>query len=423
MNTSPTSILAPETVAYQGARLAWEEFYTKSTQMNLGERLRDRDSFSSAEIAEALRILPACERTPVAFGVFIDVANRWSPYEQTVFRNEFFPDSSAVEHRLLEAASSRAMESPAWLPVTLEEFPSRLWKRAIVSGSEARLVNTGHQAVLAILRLYFQYREQSEATPPDLSKFKPGEEVTFLIPSGDLPPIMDLLGLPQCTLPEIKNRVLDWIINEAQERRFALSCGQDNAFLAWMFANTPDGPKYSEKIAKEAASVLEQLRVGKSLYCSHHAQRLGRLLFRLGRRRESLRCAKAVGLSLCQSGWQFQAIVGSSHRRIRERLLRPGIISDTWTSEPALASSAMSMPLWLVDSVDRVPDLMKLFGKADACPWIFPRLHQIYQWHLALCGKQETLREVEAFDPEFAIGLAVQTPRHQGIFVDPKDLA
>jgi uroporphyrinogen-III synthase len=69
----------------------------------------------------------------------------------------------------------------------------------------------------------------------------------------------------------------------------------------------------------------------------------------------------------------------------------------------------MSMPLWLVDPVNRVPDLVELFRKADACPWIFPRLHHVYQWHLALCGKQETLREVEAVDPEFAIGLAAQT--------------
>ena len=327
---------------------------------------------------------------------------------------EFFPDPSAVERYLLEATASGALESPESLPVTIEEFPSRLWNRAIASGSPARLFNAGHQAVLATLRLFFQYQEQGEATPPDFSELKPGEEMEFLVLSGDLPRIMDLLGLPPYTLPEMKGRVLEWIMDEARREQFALSSGQGQAFFAWVFADTPDGPKYSEEIAEEATAMLEKLKDRKSLCSSHHAQRLGRLLFRLGRRRESIRCAKAVGLSPWQQGWQFQSIVGSVHRRIRERLLRPGTPTDTWASEPALASSAMSMPLWLVDPVNRVSDLVDLFRKAEACPWIFPRLYHVYQWHLALCGKQDVLTEIEADAPEFAIGLGTPDPRRTG---------
>jgi hypothetical protein len=409
MTASPASLLAPETIAYQHAGRVWEEFHAESTRLNLGERLQDLESCPSAEIAEALRILPGGERTPVAFGVFLHAASHWTPLEQTVFLGEFLPGPSVVERRILEAAARGALKAPEKLPVTLEEFPSRIWQRAIASGSPTRLIHAGHQAVLAMLRLYFRYEVQGEPTPPDFSKLQPGEEMEFRVPSGDLPPIMDLLGLPPFTLPEMKGRVLEWIMDAARKERFALSCGQDHAFFAWVFADTPDGPKYSEQIAEEAATMLERLNDRKSLHSSHHAQRLGRLLFRLGRRRESIRCAKAVGLSPWQQGWQFQTLVGSAHTRIRARLVRPGIISDAWTTEPALAGSAMSMPLWLVDPVNRVPDLVELFRKADACPWIFPRLHHVYQWHLALCGKQETLREVEAVDPEFAIGLAAQT--------------
>jgi hypothetical protein len=408
MTNLPTSLLAPETIAYQHARRAWEEFHAKSTQLNLGERLQNLESTSSAEIAEALRILPTWERTPVAFGVFIDAASRWSPHQQTVFLDEFSPDPSAVERCILEAAAFGTLKAPEKLPVTLEEFPNRIWRRAIASGSPARLVNAGRQAVLAILRLYFQHQEQGEATLPDISQLQPGEEIAFWVPSGDLPRLMDLLGLPPFTLPEMKARVLDWIMDEARKDRFVLTEGQDNAFFAWVFADTPEGPKYAEQVAEDAAAMLKKLNDRKCLYSRHHAQRLGRLLFRLGLRAESLRCAKAVGLSPWQQGWQFQSIVGSACHRIRESLIRPGMITDAWVTEPALACSAMSMPLWLVEPVNRVPDLVKLFEKADICPWMFPRLHHVYQWHLALCGKQSALAEIETLAPAWGIGLAAQ---------------
>jgi hypothetical protein len=53
-----------------------------------------------------------------------------------------------------------------------------------------------------------------------------------------------------------------------------------------------------------------------------------------------------------------------------------------------------------------MPELVKLFNGAQSCPWIFSHLHHVFQWHLALAGKQTALREIETIDPESAGGLA-----------------
>jgi hypothetical protein len=78
-------------------------------------------------------------------------------------------------------------------------------------------------------------------------------------------------------------------------------------------------------------------------------------------------------------------------------------------SDPALACSSITIPLWLTDGVERVSSLSSLFFRAAECPWMFPRLQHIYQWHLALAGKQEALREIAQFTPDLAAGLS-ETP-------------
>lgn len=66
----------------------------------------------------------------------------------------------------------------------------------------------------------------------------------------------------------------------------------------------------------------------------------------------------------------------------------------------------MSIPLWLKDGVSRLPELMGIFSKARECPWVFPRLEHIYQWHLALAGNQKALSEIETMASERSLGLA-----------------
>lgn len=65
----------------------------------------------------------------------------------------------------------------------------------------------------------------------------------------------------------------------------------------------------------------------------------------------------------------------------------------------------MSLPLWLVDGVSRVPELTQLFNQAAAFPWIFPRLYHVFQWHLAIAGKRQALKEVSGMCTDNDLGL------------------
>ena len=412
----------PEANAYQNALRTWEAYHARSTELNLGDCLRDLDTTSLGQIAEALRVIPSSERGPVAFGVFVKAAASWRPIEQTVFLGEFLSSPSKPERRILEAATRGAMKTSDRLPVTIEEFPSRIWKRAIASGSPARLVSAGHQAVLAMIRLYFANENQGAPTPPDFRKLKLGEEMEFQVPSGDLPPVMDLLGLPPSTLPEMKRRVLDKISHGMSNGTFELSQGQDVAFPAWVSADSCESSDHISVVLRQMDTTLEKLGSKSSLHGRHHTRRLGRLLFRLGLRRDSMRCAKAIGISPWEQGWQFQSIRGSSHTRIREHLIHAGMDTDAWAAEPALACSAMSSPLWLMTPLNRVNDLMRLFQKSSQCPWLFPRLGHVFQWHLALIGKQDALLEIGSIAPDWSVGLADENPSRQYPSPRPKPI-
>lgn len=65
----------------------------------------------------------------------------------------------------------------------------------------------------------------------------------------------------------------------------------------------------------------------------------------------------------------------------------------------------MSLPLWLVDGVSRVAELTRLFDNAGAFPWVFPKLHHVFQWHLAISGNMQALREVEGMSKCHALGI------------------
>ena len=397
----------PETTLYQNSLRTWEIFHARSTELDLGKRLRDLEAPTFGQIEEALWVIPSAERTPVAFGVFLQAAAGWSAIEQTHFLSVFLAASSKPVRRILEAAVRGALKTPDHLPVTLEEFPSRIWKRAVDSGSPTRLVTAGHQAVRAMIRLSAEYENLTEATsqPPDLRHLKPGDSMEFTVPSGDLPVVCDLLALPPSTLPEMKTRVLDRIMENTMDGRFELTEGQDWVFSAWAFADTCESSDHISVVLRQVATTLKKLGDRKNLHSSHHAQRLGRFLFRLGLRGDSMRCAKAVGISPWEHGWQFQSLRASTHNRIRDLLIRPETNTDAWSIEPALACSAMSIPLWLANPINRVEALQKLFQMSADCPWLFPRLQHVFQWHLALVGKQKALHEIEVIAPDWSVGL------------------
>jgi hypothetical protein len=388
-------MMIPEIQAYQHALFTWERFQSESRYVP------DEASLLSGTptvnlVDSFLRLIPPAESKPAAFGLFIRFARNWSPLRQSSFLGEFLPGPSSVERRLLEAGAKGALKPPCKLPITLEEFPSRIWKRAQASGSPGRLVSAACLAFNAMINLREQHEDDTDLE--DL--------MTFRIPSGDLPLVIDLAALPPVESHELKQRVIDRLMKELRAGRFEISTEDMPAIKAWVLVNADEGKPFIEKLAAEARRAIENYLASGSLRDHHHTRRLGRLMFRFGLRRLSSQCAKALGYSPWEIGWQHQPVSATIHSRIRKIILGPDSDSDAWMKDPALACSAMSIPLWLADGVERVSALTALFNKAEECPWIFPRLQHIYQWHLALAGKHEELRHIEHLAPDLAVGLA-----------------
>jgi hypothetical protein len=387
--------MTDEIQAYQHSLSIWERFQSESRYVPDEASLLS--GVPSVNLVDGfLRLMPPAERKPAAFGLFIRFARNWSPPRQSSFLGEFLPDPSPVERSLLEAAAKGALKPPCKLPVTLEEFPSRIWKRAQTSGSPGRLLSASSLAFKAMIELWEQHEVDT-----DLEDF-----MTLSIPSGDLPLVIDLAALPPVDLHELKTRVIDRLMEELRAGHFEISTEDMPAIKAWVLVDADEGKPFIGKLAVEAKTTMEKYLATCSLRDHHHTRRLGRLMFRFGLRRLSSQCAKALGYSSWEIGWQHQAISATMHTRIRKIILRPDSDADAWMKEPALACSAMSIPLWLADRVERVSALTALFNKAEECPWIFPRLQHIYQWHLALAGKHEELRLIEQLSPDLAVGLS-----------------
>lgn len=391
--------MKPEIQAYQHALTVWESFHSRSKCPVLDEESLTRRAVSENSIDRILRAIPQDERTPVAFGIFMRFGRNWSPRRQSAYLGEFLPNPSSIERPILEAAATGALKRPRRIPVTVEEFPSRIWKRAQATQSPTRLINAAWMASNAMLRLHKQY-EDDVIDPEDLT--------TFRIPSGDMLNVIDLAALSPIHFPDLKTRIIDRLMDEVRAGRYEISMEEMPAVKAWVLVDTNERADGVEKLSAEARSTMTNYLNHHKLRDYHHTHRLGRLLFRFGLRRLSAQCAKVIGYLPWELGWQFQAICGSAHTRIRRIILRPNSDIDAWMREPALACSSMSIPLWLVDGVERVSELIALFNKADECPWIFPRLQHIYQWHLALAGKFEELSQIETISPDLAIGLSKQ---------------
>ena len=388
--------MTQEVHAYQHALRIWKDYHTRTSGSGLADRLHHPNEASPEQLAELLRWIPGAERAPVAFGCFLKGAGKWRPLQQTGFLGEFLSSSGPMERGILEAAARGALKYPENLPLTLEEFPSRIWKRALAANSPARLAIAGQQAVRAMGRLFARHEEDS-----DLENL-----MTFRIPSGDLPDVMDLASLSPARFVVLKSRIIDRIMDEVRLNCFEITMEDMPVIRAWVLVETNELEDGIERLAAEARVSMEKYLATGSLRDRHHTRRLGRLMFRFGQRRLSSQCAKVLGHSPWRIGWQFQSISGAAHACVRRAILRPGQVADDWMREPALACSAMSIPLWLTDGVERVSNLVDLFRQAADCPWLFPRLQHIYQWHLALAAKHAELRQIEGIAPDLAIGLS-----------------
>ena len=395
--------------AYQHALCQWQAFNASTSSPGHGDCLWQCETRAPEEISRLLRLLPAGERRPVAFGVFFKVAGHWSPLEQTVFLGEFLSGPSLLERRLLEAAARGALHCPEKLPVTVDEFPSRIWQRAQASQAPARLVAAACLAVNAMACLLDGYADEPLNLTPDLSKLQPGESMAFHVPAGDLPAELDLVALTPTPLRELKLRVLARFEADILAETLPLLSEMFPSMSAWTLPDDhPERASMIDSITLEASASAGQYQRNPSIYHHHHTRRLGRFMVRLGQRGLAIRCAKAIGFAPWERGWQHQALANAPHTRIRNAIMQINAAADAdaWLRDPALACSAMSRPLWLNTPVSRLPELIALFTRAADCPWIFPRLHDVFQWQLALSNEIDALRAVESLAPDWAAGLA-----------------
>ena len=398
--------------AYQYALSQWEAFNAATSSHALVHCLWPAESPPPGQISKILRLLPAAERTPVAFGMFFREGGRWTPIEQTVFLGEFLSGPTPLERQLLEAAARGALPYPENLPVTVDEFPSRIWQRAQATQAPARLVAAACLSVLAMANLLDGYADEPVSDNSDWSQLKPGEEACFFVSAGDVPAALDLVVLTHSSFKELQMRVWDRFVADIPSGGIRISKQMLPLISAWLSMNDPS--EYVSKIDRltmEAHACVEQLLQKVDLRNQAHVTRLGRFMLRIGQRGLAIRCAKATRRSPWLNGWQHQALANAPHARIRNAIINTTAVAnaDAWLHDPALACSAMSRPLWLSGTVGRLPELIALFARAADFPWLAPRLYDVFQWHLAISNNIDELLAVEALAPDSALGLA--TPK------------
>lgn len=385
-----------ETKAYQHALSVWQNFHSTTRISTVDGSLPTRRIAWEDHQDRILRALPPIERTPSAIGLFVRNARTWSTDRKRGFLAEFVPSPPPVVGELLRAAAMGEVIRPRKLLVTLEEFPSRIWQRTLASRSPERLVGASYLACHAMARLLERHRHDA-----DLRILMP-----FWDSAGDLPCLIDLAALPPADTQHLKDRILERLMQKLRSGDFQPSFKDMESIKTWVLAESAEGPSLVDSLASEANETAAQRIKNGRLRLPYDTRRLGRLMFRLGFRRHSYHCANALGEPPWKNGWQHQVVSAEFHSRIRQRIHHG---NDTWMSDPALACSSMTIPLWLTDGVERVSSLSSLFFRAAECPWMFPRLQHIYQWHLALAGKQEALREIAQLAPDLAAGLS-ETP-------------
>jgi hypothetical protein len=406
--------LTPEATAYQHARAEWRAFRSATFATSLLTVIRHPAITDPEEIAAALRVLPAAECRPVAFAIAMKAGGGWSSATLDRFCGEFLHAWSPIECQTLEAIVSRRVTAPEKLPATVETYPSRIWQRALAHQNPVRLTVAAFLATHAIETLLIgsgcHDDEEDEDEFDDDVEADSGAACSFSVPLGDLDSVFDLVAIAPSEFAEMKNRLWAKLETDTVAGTFVLLEGQISVLRAWVQAKPDLTSAAVEAVLDEARGMRDEHTRYGGLRARVRTMRYGRFLLRLGLRREALRCARAIGITPWEHGWQQQALSAKFHRRIRNLIIKPGMETDRWLTEPALACSFMAVPLWLQDGICRIPDLITLFGQARECAWLYPQLHQIFQWHLALAGNHQALCEIAEIDPEGQIGLAVSSP-------------
>jgi hypothetical protein len=405
--------LTPEAASYQYAFDVWRAFRSATFATSLLKILRHPAITDPEEIATAVRVLPSIECRPIAFAVAMKAGGGWASATLDRFLHEFLPEMSHCERQTLEAALSRRLTTPERLPSTVETYPSRIWQRALAHQRPARLQSAAFMATSALAALLVESGcHEEDDDLDDESAAEAGTTGRCRISIADLDPVFDLVGICPADFPELKSRIFNKIVADIEAGNFELESGQDVMLRAWAGANTVTGSGAVAEILDEAERMRTEFTRGKRILGLIHSMRLGRFLIRLGMRRDAMRCARTIGRSPWEYGWQQQPLSAAFHCRIRGIIIKPGMEADRWLTDPALASSYMSVPLWLQDGICRIDQLTTLFGQARQCPWLYPQLGHVFQWHLALAGNHQALGEIAALDPEGQVGLAHPSRTH-----------
>jgi hypothetical protein len=379
-------------------------------------------------------MLPEGEREPVAFGIYLGGSAGWNAAEREHFRRRFLFGCESAALEVLGKADHGKFQAPVRVPATLEEFPSRIWKRALASGRPGRLAVAGAQALEAIIRLLESHPGPVDQIPErflghlrvnarvDLAEEDLGPRAipkrrrieTSMSVSGrpHTPFELDLIALGPDAGHTLKARMLHHFTGRGFAGEFLTGRAIMRPLLLWFHCAIRDA--VPEEPFRESREKLAS-RKGRwpiDSILDAESKILGPIAWRCGRRRSAAAFDPLPRPGLRRlHGWHHLPIQPLRHARIRKFLAeRNGAETETWLTDPGLACSGMSLPLWMADGVCRIGDLCSLMERAGTFPWVFPRLYHVFQWHLALAGRGAELGAIAYRHPGDSWGLDTPTP-------------
>jgi hypothetical protein len=182
------------------------------------------------------------------------------------FLDEFLPNLSSVERHTLDATVSHRVTTPAKLPATVENFPSRMWQRALAQQRPARLQTAAFQATEAMMLLLAASGCQEEEPGQEDEGGDSEVSCSYRVPIGDLDPVFDLVGIPPSSFDELKDKVIDKVLTEFETGNLRLYEGQGMMVRAWR-----DGGSQADH-ASVGDILAEAIRMREGPL-SHHASR------------------------------------------------------------------------------------------------------------------------------------------------------
>ena len=406
---------------YSRSRAGWRAFHLSTCEGHHAARLRRFREVSASKLGDTLGLLPAGEREPVAFGIYLGAASGWNAEERERFRRHHLSRCHPAAAEVLDGADRGTLAAPGRVPATLEEFPSRIWKRALASGRPGRLATAGAQAVEAIVRLLESHPDRGCGLPfyPTQRRMVPSVPIREAAPDyphpdhwlgvtvGDMPSELDLIAVAPASSLHLKGRMFDHFTALGQSIGFTILKPTAKAIFSWFQGATqnvmPDA--YFADCEKRVAN----LRESRSPFRHPDAEVTvaGAIAYRLGRRRLAARFDPLPDPGLRRRhGWHHLPIPPERHARLRRVLAtQAGADATAWQTDPGLACSGMSLPLWLEDGSDHLPKIAALLERTGEFPWVFPRLYHVFQWRLALAGHCDALRGIYERFPDDSWGL------------------